>query len=118
MDTSELRKLERNIKGVICPLCTERRPDGSCELTEQECPITIYLPRLLEVVSSVQSDRMEDYVEKVRSDICSICRSSLSPSGKCDYREEGHCALDAYLLPIVEIIDGFLSGKAQPVHAG
>lgn len=112
LTTSELQQLERKVKDLICPVCTERRPDGSCELTEQECPITMHLPRLLDLVGSVHSDRMQDYVEKVRSDICSVCRTTLSPIGQCDYRQEGRCALDAYLLPIVEVIDNFLSEKA------
>ncbi|MBI4455290.1 MAG: hypothetical protein HY644_05255 [Acidobacteria bacterium] len=113
LSMQELKELEQKVKDVICPVCTERRPDGTCELTEQECPISVHLPRLVQIVSSVHSNRMEDYVQKVRDDVCSICRTTLSPRGQCNWRAEGHCALDAYLLPIVEVIDDFLVGKAS-----
>lgn len=113
LSLEEMQTLEERVKAVICPVCTDRRPDGTCELTEQECPISIHLPRLVAVVNSVDSDRMADYVEKVREDICSICRSALSPQAECDWRNEGHCALDAYLLPIVQVIDDFLAERAR-----
>ena len=111
-----LQELERRLKEQICPVCIERGVDGSCNLWDlNECPITSHLPRLVEVVRSVHSDLMEDYVERVRQDICSNCESALSPLGKCDVRNEGHCALNAYLLLIVQIIDDFL---AEKTHTG
>ncbi len=108
----ELEELNQRLNQVICPVCTERKADGSCGLSESEqCPIRIHLPRLVEITSSVHSDRMHDYVQKVREDVCSTCRSALFPRGGCDFREEGHCALDAYLLVIVQTIDDFLAEK-------
>ncbi|MFQ5928848.1 MAG: hypothetical protein ACE5MK_04060 [Acidobacteriota bacterium] len=104
----ELQQLDRRLKDLICSECIVA---GTCTSPLGECPISLHLPRLVEVVRSVQSDRMEPYVQKVREDVCTLCRSALFPRGECDFREEGHCVLDAYLLPIVTTIDDFLGEK-------
>ncbi len=114
----DLQELDRRLKERICPVCVERGPKGTCNLWELEkCPITLHPPRLVEVVRSVHSDQMEDYLEKVRQDICTNCESALSPLGQCDVRNSGHCALDAYLLLIVQIIDDFLAEQPQAESA-
>lgn len=112
LTTQELQELKQRLDQVICPVCTEVRPDGTCGLSElEQCPIWIHLPRLVEIVTSFQSDRMDGYVQKVREEICTNCRSALFPRGECDFRQEGHCALDAFLLVIVETIEDFLAEK-------
>ncbi len=114
MDKEDLQELEGRLKEVICAVCTDRGVGGTCNLQiVKECPMILHLPRLVEVVRSVHSPLMEDYVEKVRQDICSICENSWSDGVECDVRSENHCAMDSYLLPIVQIIDDFLTGKAQ-----
>lgn len=118
MMKQDLQELDRRLKEIICPVCVERGPTGTCNLSDlEQCPITLHLPGLVEVVRSVHSDQMEDYLEKVRQDICPTCQSALSPIGQCDVRNAGHCALDAYLLLIVQIIDDFLAEKAQALSA-
>jgi RNase P subunit RPR2 len=118
MMKKDLQELDRRLKELICPVCVERGPKGTCNLSDlEQCPITLHLPGLVEVVRSVHSDQMEDYLEKVRQDICTNCQSALSPVGQCDVRNAGHCALDAYLLLIVQIIDDFLAEKAQAQSA-
>lgn len=118
MRNEDLQKLDRRLKERICPICVERGPRSTCNLWElAECPITLHLPRLVEVVRSIHSGQMEDYLQKVRQEICTTCESALSPLGHCDVRNSGHCALDAYLLLIVQIIDDFLAEKAQAQSA-
>ncbi len=118
MKKEDLQELDRRLKKIICPVCVERGPKATCNLWElEECPITLHLPRLVEVASSVHSDQMKDYIEKVRQDICTTCQSALSPLSKCDVRDAGHCALDAYLLLVVQEIDDFLAEKAQAKSA-
>ncbi len=116
--TEDLRELDRRLKEIICPICVERGPKATCNLWDlEECPITLHLPRLVEVVRTVHSDQMKAYVEKVRQDICTTCQSALSPLGQCDVRDAGHCALDAYLLLVVQTIDDFLAKKVQAESA-
>lgn len=106
---AELKELEDRLKRLICPVCIERKADGTCALTAlRECPITTHVGRLVEVTLSVKSNRMEEYVKKVREDICSICQAPSFPGNECGIRQEGHCALDAHLLPIVQMIDYYL----------
>lgn len=113
----EMQELKRRLDRVICPVCTEVKADGTCGLeTPDQCPIWLHLPRLVEITASTRSPRMNEYVERVRQEVCTNCRSALFPRGRCDVREEGHCALDAYLLPIVTTIDDYLlekTAKAQ-----
>lgn len=114
----EMEGLRGRLKEVICPVCIERRPDGRCGLTLLErCPIDTHLHRLVAITESVKSDRMEDYVQKVRQDVCSICRNRLFRRTGCNVRREGHCALDAYLLIIVQTIDEYLSKRAGQLLA-
>ena len=110
----QMQELERRVKAVICPVCTERRPDGSCELTDRECPVMVHLPRLVEITASVHSDSMDAYAEKVRAEVCTVCRSALFSGAVCESRQEGRCALDAYLLPIIQVIDDCLTRWTPP----
>ena len=48
--------LKDRIYAVICPLCTERRADGSCGLERiDECPIATHLDALLLTAVTVES---------------------------------------------------------------
>lgn len=108
---AEMETLKRRLSQVVCPACTESKPDGSCGLEEpDQCPMWVQLPRLVKVVKAVQSPRMDPYLRKVREDVCANCRALQD--GRCDARDEGRCALDAYLLVIVQTIEGFLAGRA------
>jgi hypothetical protein len=110
----ELEELTSRLHQVVCTICTDRKSDGSCGLTEMEqCPIWMHLPRLVEITNSVKSNRMEDYSRKLREEVCSVCRSAQLPRGECDVRDEGHCALDAYLLVIIQTIEDFLAEKSR-----
>lgn len=103
---AEMEALKRRLGQVICPVCTESKPDGSCGLKEPDrCPMWVQLPQLIELTRAVQSTRMERYIRKVREDVCPNCRAL--PDGHCEARDEGHCALDAYLLVIVQTIEDF-----------
>lgn len=105
------QELERRLQDVVCRFCVERGPEGDCSLTAvKQCPITVHLPRLVEVASKVESDSMTDYVDQVRKDVCGVCEFCESPED-CPPRAEGHCALDAYLLPVFEIIDAYFKEK-------
>lgn len=82
-------------------------------LAEMEAPMWVQLPRLIEVTKAVQSTRMDPYIRKVREDVCPNCRAL--PDGHCEARDEGHCALDAYLLVIVQTIEDFLAERVGAV---
>lgn len=107
---AEMESLKGRLAQVICPVCTESKPDGSCGLKEpDQCPMWVQLPRLIEITRTVQSTRMDAYIRKVREDVCPNCLAL--PDGHCEARDEGRCALDAYLLVIVQTIERFLAKK-------
>jgi hypothetical protein len=104
-----IAELKNRLNAVICPLCSDRRADGSCGLDRiDECPITTHLDGLIYAAVTVNSPRMDDYVEAVRKDICPTCRHRASSVDRCDVRTEGHCALDSFLLPALEVVDDFV----------
>lgn len=102
------KELGNRLQEIVCRSCIERGPDGECSLTAmKECPVKLHLPRLVAAASKVDSHLMSDYVEQVRKDVCGVCDYCFTPED-CPPRSEGHCALDAYLLPIVEAVEAFL----------
>ena len=68
----------------------------------------LHLPRVVAIAEAVDSDQMSDYLDPVRTNVCAACQNVFSPSGACTLRDQGHCALDAYLPLILEVIDDFL----------
>jgi hypothetical protein len=104
------QELKKRLDAAICPVCTERREDGSCGLDRtSECPITPHLDGLLYAAATVNSDRADPYVDAVRKAVCENCKYKATSADRCDVRLEGHCALDAYLLPILEVVDEFIA---------
>jgi hypothetical protein len=103
-------ELTKRLQSAICPVCTERREDGSCGLERiSECPITTHLDGLVYTAATVKSGRMDRYVDAVRRNICPNCAHRLDPAERCDVRLEGHCALDSYLMPALDVIDDFIA---------
>lgn len=112
-------ELKNRLNAVICPLCIEHRSDGSCGLERvEECPIATHLDALVYTAVTVHSPRMNEYVDAIRSDICPTCRHRALPVDRCDVRSEGHCALDTFLLPALEIVDDFVAEVEERAKVG
>jgi hypothetical protein len=92
-------------------VCLDQRDDGSCGLTHRICAIERHLPRLAEVLSKIQSNRMDEYEAAVRAEICSTCPQQ-DAGGHCALREEADCALFAYLPLVLEAIESVTEGEA------
>jgi hypothetical protein len=60
--------------------------------------------KLARAVQSVSSDDIRDYIRAIREQVCSVCSEQTS-DGECESRRQVQCALDAYLLPIVDAIE-------------
>ncbi len=79
--------------------------DSACSLNDQqECGLFGHFPKIVRSVSRVQSDRIDDYVNAIREDVCSECVNQRL-DGSCKLRAEVRCVLDRYLLLIVGAIE-------------
>ncbi|HTQ52809.1 MAG TPA: hypothetical protein VMI94_00020 [Bryobacteraceae bacterium] len=100
-----LSELEALVRNRICGVCTDRKPDGTCGLDRPvECALFRLFPQVAEAIQSTHSDRMEDYIDAIRLKVCSVCQTQ-DQYGDCTARQEVQCALDAYLLLVVEAIE-------------
>jgi len=57
-----------------------------------------------EAIRSVNSDDINDYIAAVRRNVCSVCNEQAT-DGSCETRRQVQCALDAYLIPVVDAIE-------------
>lgn len=104
MDRSQA-ELEALVRNRICGVCTDRKTDGTCGLEEPgECALFRLFPQVAEAIQSTQSDNLEDYINAIRHNVCSVCTAQDS-DGSCGQRQQVQCALDAYLLLVVEAIE-------------
>jgi hypothetical protein len=100
-----LAELEALVRGRICKVCTERTVAGECGLKEPaSCALFRLFPQVAQAISSVESDDINDYVAAIRRNVCSVCEEQ-APDGSCETRQQVQCALDAYLLLVVDAIE-------------
>lgn len=92
------------IRRRVCAVCLDGRDDGSCGLTGRVCAVESHLPQLVEALSSVESAHIEDYEAAMRARVCSSCRHQ-DPAGVCRLRDKGDCALDAYLMLVLDAVE-------------
>ena len=95
----------------VCSVCLDRRDDGSCGLTHRTCAIEAHLPDLVEAVTRVESDRMDEYIAAVEAQVCGRCEKKAGLG--CRFQELGECALDTYLYLVVEAIEE-VRGRTRP----
>ena len=118
--TAELEAIVRN---RICKLCTERTDEGACGLEEPtSCALFRLFPQVARAIQSVRSDDIHPYIEAIRREVCSVCQDQAG-DGTCEMRRQVQCALDAYLLLVVEAIEeatgrSFDKSKLSPIPAG
>ena len=100
-----LVELESIVRNKICKVCTERTVDGNCGLDEpQDCALFRLFPQVAQAIQSVDSDDIQQYLDAIRRNVCSVCVDRASDDS-CETRQEVRCALDAYLLLVVDAIE-------------
>lgn len=108
-----LEELETIIRATVCRVCTDRNNDGSCGLKDPEsCALFRLFPQVARAIQTTHSDDIRDYVAAIRKQVCSICRMQ-DMEGHCETRERVECALDAYLLLVVDAIEEATGRKFQ-----
>lgn len=104
MDRS-LAELEAIVRNRICGVCTERTVNGECGLEEPSgCALFRLFPQVAQAIQTVHSDDIGAYIEAIRHSVCTLCAEQAA-DGSCEPRQQVQCALDAYLLLVVEAIE-------------
>ena len=92
------------LQNNVCAICSDSNDIGICLLSENEiCAVEKFLPKIVDVVHSLQSENSEDYLSLLRKNICTHCRIN-EEDDYCYLREESNCAIDRYFPLIVETI--------------
>ena len=98
-------ELETIVRDKICRVCSDRTADGNCGLEQPStCALFRLFPQVAQAIQSVHSDEIGDYIQAIRTGVCSVCNEQM-PDGSCETRHQVQCALDAYLLLIVDVIE-------------
>lgn len=88
----------------VCRACLDGDGEGNCRLPVGEtCALEVFLPELVEFVSTNPEASHETYVELLGKTICVYCDHQVS-DGTCAKRQSLECALDRYYPTIIEII--------------
>ncbi len=101
------------IQARVCRVCMDQKDDGTCGLRKRVCAIETHLPGVVQVVAGIDSDRMEDYVAALESQVCGGC-AQQDASGSCSLRQEGECALHSYLSLVVDAIQDLRRAEGRP----
>jgi hypothetical protein len=79
--------------------------DGQCGLEEpSSCALFRLFPQVAQAIQSVKSEDIQQYIDAIRRNVCSVC-SDQARDGSCETRQQVQCALDAYLLLVVDAIE-------------
>jgi hypothetical protein len=100
------------IRSRVCTVCLDQADDGSCGLTRRVCALERHLPKLVDALVSVRSDRMDDYVAAIEAQVCSGCPEQ-GGSGDCRLRDSARCALYSYLSLVLEAVEE-VHGSLRP----
>jgi len=100
-----LPELEAILRKRICGVCTDRTVEGNCGREEpSDCALFRLFPQVVDAIRSVDSNDIRDYIGAIRRDVCSICVYEEADRS-CAEKQHVQCALDAYLLLVVDAIE-------------
>jgi hypothetical protein len=68
------------------------------------CELFAMFPQVARAIESVHSDDIRDYVQAIRDQVCRGCREQAGDES-CEKRQQVRCALDAYLLLVVDTVE-------------
>lgn len=105
MTRRSLAETEAIVRNRICSVCSERTGNGKCGLEKPSgCALFELLPLVAQAITSVESEDINDYIGAIRRQVCAVCFDQ-NPDGFCETRRQVRCALDAYLLLVVDAIE-------------
>lgn len=100
-----MAEVEALVRSRICGVCSDRTEDGACGREEPSgCALFHLFREVAEAIQRTDSDDIRDYIESIRVSVCALCEGRAA-DGSCEQRREVRCALDAYLLLVVDAIE-------------
>ena len=105
ISTEQLEPYRKAIAERICTACNDRDVHGQCARPlDDPCALHAHLRLVVESILGVgEHPEVEPYVAALRAKTCPNCRQD--EAGACALRELGQCAPDAYLIPLIEVIE-------------
>src|SRR5574341_198666 len=101
----DLPKYWKAVEYKVCAKCVDGDGHGNCRLSgAEECGLKIHFLGIVDTILSVQSEKIEEYVEALRKNVCTVCKHQSS-DGRCLVRQHLDCGLDRYFPMIVAAIE-------------
>ncbi len=102
---AQLAPYRKAVEEKICPICNDRDEHGRCARPKDDpCALVSHLDTIVESILSVgEHPDVEPYVQALRTKNCPHCRQD--EAGNCALRDLAQCAPDAYVLPVIEVIE-------------
>jgi len=89
---------------VFARCLDEKGGAGSVRLTDKaQCTLKCFLPDCVNIVKTIQSDRLDPYIDALHRNVCVKCEFA-KPDGSCEQRDRADCCLDRYFPLVVEAI--------------
>lgn len=100
-----LHELEAMVRSRICRECEVRTAEGACDLPETVgCKLFELFPLVAQAILATDSDDIQDYIRAIRENVCTVCPDQRL-DGECALRGQSRCALDSYLVQIIEVVE-------------
>jgi len=79
--------------------------DSQCRLAEPAgCALFRLFPQVALAIQQVKSNDIRRYIQAIRQNVCAVCRDQAG-DGSRGMRQRVECALDGYLLLVVDAIE-------------
>jgi len=105
LTVEQLAPYGKAIAERICRFCNDRDAHGKCARpADDPCALHSHLDLVVESILGVgEHPDVAPYLAALRAKTCPHCRQDAA--GDCALRDLGQCAPDAYLLPVIEVIE-------------
>ncbi len=104
-------RIDSRLRAELCPKCVRYTREFTCSLPPgRECALFANLDKIVDVVRTTRSRRIDPYVDALRQAVCASC-GHQDDTGRCPCRDGIDCALDCYFPMIVDAIEQELARR-------
>lgn len=101
----QLEPYRRAVEERICAVCNDLGAHGGCARpADDPCALVSHLGLIVGSILEVGGSREVDpYIASIRALTCPNCRQD--EAGECPLRRVAQCAADAYILPLIDVVE-------------